>query len=122
MGLERVVATVALVATGGALGSLARVVLAQEWGTEVGVLVVNLVGALLIGLADALWRGRRPLAVAFWGTGFFGGFTSVSAWAVLMAGSWAWFWAGPLLLAAGVLLAWAGLLVGSTLVPGEVRA
>lgn len=106
----------ALVGLGGALGSVARVLLAEEWGTETGVLVVNLVGAFLLGLADAVWSGRsgreRPLALLFWGTGVLGGFTTVSAWALLMAGSWTWFWAGPVLLLAGVALARLGMVVG----------
>ncbi|WP_374928590.1 CrcB family protein [Kytococcus sedentarius] len=104
-----------LVGLGGAVGAVARVLLAEAWGTEAGVLAVNLAGALALGVLDAVWRGRRPLALAFWGTGVLGGFTTVSAWAVLMAGSWAWFWSGPVLLAAGVLLAALGLQVGAVL-------
>lgn len=101
-----------LVALGGAVGSVARVLLSEAWGSAVGVLVVNLVGAFLLGLADAVWSGRRPGLLVLVGTGALGGFTTVSGWALLMAGSWAWFWAGPLLLAVGVLLAWAGVRVG----------
>ncbi|WP_462418502.1 CrcB family protein [Kytococcus sp. Marseille-QA3725] len=101
-----------LVALGGALGSVARVLLSEVWGAEAGLLLVNLLGALLLGLAEALWRGRRPLLLTFCGTGVLGGFTSVSAWAVLTAGSWTWFWTGPVLLAAGLLLAWAGMQLG----------
>ncbi|ACV07367.1 fluoride efflux transporter FluC [Kytococcus sedentarius] len=104
-----------LVGLGGAVGSVARVLLSEAWGTEAGVLAVNLVGAFLLGVADAVWRGRRPLTLAFWGTGVLGGFTTVSAWAVLMAGSWAWFWGGPALLGAGVLLAALGLHAGAVL-------
>ncbi|OLT25174.1 hypothetical protein BJF82_05220 [Kytococcus sp. CUA-901] len=53
-----------LVGLGGAVGSVARVLLSEAWGTEAGVLAVNLVGAFLLGVADAVWRGRRPLTVA----------------------------------------------------------
>ena len=102
----------ALVVLGGAVGSVARVLLSEAWGSAVGVLVVNLVGAFLLGLADAVWSGRRPGLLVLVGTGALGGFTTVSGWALLLAGSGAWFWAGPLLLAVGVLLAWAGVRVG----------
>mgnify|MGYP002653821571 CR=1 FL=1 len=71
-----------LVGLGGAVGSVARVLLSEAWGTEAGVLAVNLVGAFLLGVADAVWRGRRPLTLAFWGTGVLGGFTTFSAFSL----------------------------------------
>lgn len=114
--------TGALVALGGGLGALGRVLLGEGLGDGPAVLVVNLLGALLLGVADARWRGRRPLLLALAGTGALGGFTTVSAWAALMAGSWSWFWAGPLLLAAGVVLALLGLRLGGCRPDGERRA
>ena len=83
---------IALVALGGAAGSLARhgveLLLGTSDGLPVGTLTVNLVGAfalgaLLEGLAtrgsDAGHRRTTRLLV---GTGFLGGFTTYSALAV----------------------------------------
>lgn len=75
----------ALVALGGALGSMARYAtqsLAQArlgvgfpWGT----LAVNLVGAALMGLLMGALAGRGSPTALFLGTGVLGGFTTYSA-------------------------------------------
>ena len=74
-----------LVAAGGAVGALARVGIDTAapdplfpWPT----LVINVVGAFLLGLLPVLAavRHSRRVAVAL-GPGVLGGFTTVSAWA-----------------------------------------
>jgi CrcB protein len=80
----------AAVATGGALGALARWGVAQAlphdgdrfpWST----FTVNVVGCFLIGIVMVLVVERwshRPLARPFLGTGVLGGFTTFSTYAV----------------------------------------
>ena len=71
-----------LVALGAALGAALRFEIASRydglmpWGT----LAVNVVGSFLLGLFSALALGADPLALL--GTGFCGGFTTYSAFAV----------------------------------------
>lgn len=83
---------IALVALGGAAGSLARHGVERLLGTSdglpVGTLTVNLVGAFVLG-ALLEWLatrgsdvGRRRAARLLVGTGFLGGFTTYSALAV----------------------------------------
>jgi CrcB protein len=80
---------IALVALGGAAGSLTRHGVERLLGTSdglpVGTLTVNLVGAFLLG-ALLEWlatrgsdAGRRRAARLLVGTGFLGGFTTYSA-------------------------------------------
>jgi CrcB protein len=83
---------IALVALGGAAGSLVRHGVERLLGTSdglpVGTLTVNLVGAFLLGvLLEWLATrgsdvGRRRAARLLVGTGFLGGFTTYSALAV----------------------------------------
>ena len=83
---------IALVALGGAAGSLARhgveLLLGTSDGLPVGTLAVNLVGAFALGalLEGLVTRGsdvgRRRAARLLVGTGFLGGFTTHSALAV----------------------------------------
>ncbi len=82
--------TLAVVAAGGALGSLARyavgVALPHEpGGFPWGTLVVNVVGSFLLGVLTVLvlstWS-RRPLAQNFLGVGVLGGFTTFSAYSL----------------------------------------
>ena len=76
---------VALVTVGGAVGALARLGIESgspdllfPWPT----LVINVVGAFLLGLLPALAAVRRSRRVALaLGPGVLGGFTTVSAWA-----------------------------------------
>jgi len=85
-------AFIALVALGGAAGSLARhgveVLLGTSHGLPVGTLTVNVVGAFALGaLLEWLTRrgssvDRRRAARLLIGTGFLGGFTTYSALAV----------------------------------------
>lgn len=82
--------TLAVVAVGGALGSLGRYAVAElvphgrgefPWST----LLVNVVGSFLLGvltvLALSAWS-RRPLAQPFLGVGVLGGFTTFSAYSL----------------------------------------
>lgn len=87
-----------LVILGGTLGTAARLAIAllipDAGGLPLATLIVNLVGALLIGvLAARLPAGsgdsRADLRV-FLGTGILGGFTTYSAFAVGTVGLDAW--------------------------------
>lgn len=86
---------------GGALGAMARYMLMEiaiinfpnEIGQLVSLFVVNLLGAYLLGLTF-----RHPLfnsgCKSLWGTGFAGGFTTMSGVTLLMAvtdlDEWIW--------------------------------
>ncbi|WP_242454504.1 fluoride efflux transporter FluC [Bailinhaonella thermotolerans] len=83
-------AVLGAVALGGLLGGLARYGVAQGWPAPAGgwpwpTLAVNVAGSLLIGVLMAVLAGGRaphPLARPFLGTGFLGGFTTFSAYAL----------------------------------------
>lgn len=84
------------VALGGACGTLARTllgsVIGEFGGLPVGILVINVVGALLLGVlleSLALWgsdRGLRRKSRLLLGTGVLGGFTTYSLLATDVAG------------------------------------
>lgn len=82
--------TLAVVAAGGALGSLARYAVGVAVPHEPGgfpwaTLVVNVVGSFLLGVLTVLvlsTRSRRPLAQPFLGVGVLGGFTTFSAYSL----------------------------------------
>ncbi|WP_425411314.1 fluoride efflux transporter FluC [Microbacterium luticocti] len=84
--------TIGLVIAGGAIGTLARylitLALPDGGGVPVTILLVNVVGALVLGwLLAALARrgpdtGRRRAVRLFAGTGILGGFTTYSTFAV----------------------------------------
>lgn len=87
---------VAVIATGGALGSLARYELGKAItpphdGFPVATLVINLVGALLLGVlvvaVTEVWTGAHPLVRPALGTGVLGGFTTFSTFAVEVRGA-----------------------------------
>jgi CrcB protein len=121
---------VALVLGGGGLGAAARegveqVLPAGSHGFPVGTLLVNLVGAFVLGLLlealvrtgdDVGWRRGARLAG---GTGFCGGFTTYSTLAVetvQLARHGAWSTAGLYTLvsvAGGLVAVVAGILVGA---------
>ncbi len=71
-----------LVALGAAAGSALRYVAGHWLDRRVpwGTLLVNVAGSFLLGLLSALSLGEH--AVALLGTGFCGGFTTYSAFAV----------------------------------------
>lgn len=78
-------ATVAVVAAGGMLGSLARYGIGQLWTSPWAIVAINIVGSLLLGLLmGRLSRGsasrgiRHPLLRPFIGIGVLGGFTTFS--------------------------------------------
>jgi len=81
---------IAAIATGGALGALARWGLAEALPHDPGrfpwsTVVANVVGCFLIGVLIVLVVERwshRPLARPFLGTGVLGGFTTFSTYAV----------------------------------------
>jgi len=74
---------IALTFFGGALGSLLRFTISETSTSLVALFTVNIVGALLVGFfAGHTWfksESRRN----FWSTGFAGGFTTMSAVAIL---------------------------------------
>lgn len=90
-----------LVGLGAALGSVSRWALTEAVGVDLpAILAVNILGCGLMGFF-------RP--GPFWGTGFLGGFTTMSAYALLTAQ----LAAGP---AAGYTLAMVAGCVGAALV------
>lgn len=78
----------ALVLVGGAAGSLARyaVGLALPDAAELATLLVNLAGAFVLGWLAGWLRGARPRTYLLLGTGFCGGFTTYSTFAVGVLG------------------------------------
>ena len=74
--------TALLVAVGAAVGAVVRFVVAGRLDGRLhrGTFVVNVVGSLLLGLFSALALSRH--ASALLGTGFCGGLTTYSAFAV----------------------------------------
>ena len=87
------------IAAGGAAGATARYLIGYTWPTPIGTfpastLMINVLGCALIGVLMVLitdvWSHQRLLR-PFLGTGFLGGFTTFSTYAVdiqrLVAGS-----------------------------------
>lgn len=117
----------------GALGALGRVLLDDAWsawrrrrtdartatrpGWPWALLVVNVLGSLILGLAWGL-HTSHPGAAAVIGAGFCGGLTTFSTWVVAIAGAACegrWGLAASVLLSQvllGGLAAWAGLALG----------
>lgn len=91
---------------GGALGSLSRYLvslttssLPDSYSQLAAVSIVNLLGAALLGFVVATPLIRTFEAKAFWGTGFAGGFTTMSGVAMILASpdqglseAWLIFW------------------------------
>lgn len=79
-------AAVLLTFSGGAIGSLLRFLISEVNSTMVALWIVNIVGALFVGFfAGHKWfktESRR----AFFSTGLAGGFTTMSAIAILPLG------------------------------------
>lgn len=82
---------VVAVMVGGALGAVCRVELSRLVMTgmgivfPLGILCVNMIGSFLLGLlmgAASRVRHGYPTATAFLATGFFGGFTTFSSFAL----------------------------------------
>ena len=68
---------------GGALGSLLRFAISETSTSLVALFIVNIVGALLVGFFAGHSWFRSESRRNFWSTGFAGGFTTLSAIAVL---------------------------------------
>ena len=127
----------ALVATGGTVGTAARVVVSRAvphlGGLPVGILAINIAGAYLLGLLlEVLSRlgpdtGRRRHLRLLLGTGVLGGFTTYSALAVdtasLLDTSRILAAAGYALatVAVGGLASWAGIATGRAVRPRPVE-
>ena len=72
-----------LVSLGGGLGGVARYGLSVLAPGAWGLFLINVLGSFLIGVLMGLVP--RPLVRAFFGVGLLGGFTTFSAYAVLVA-------------------------------------
>jgi len=86
-----VAAAYALVAAGSAAGAVARVVIGSlsDGSGPASVLAVNVLGCLVFGFAGPVFAGNARLA-GWWplvGPGFLGGFTTFSAFIVLLDGA-----------------------------------
>ena len=68
---------------GGALGSLLRFAISETSTSLVALFIVNIVGALLVGFFAGHSWFRSESRRNFWSTGFAGGFTTMSAVAIL---------------------------------------
>lgn len=69
---------------GGAFGTLLRFGTGLFFGDLASLLVVNLLGAALIGWLNANPKFSEPAPGAFWKTGFAGGFTTMSGLATML--------------------------------------
>ena len=121
--MNTTLAQVGLVAAGGAVGAVARFLVAVWgsgiWGTRFpwGTLLVNLAGCFIIGLLAALSIKLRWLSTPLWCllvTGLVGGFTTFSSFGLetfQMLRQQAWLMAGGYIIASfigGLLLLWLG--------------
>lgn len=88
--------TLAAIFAGGALGSIAR--FSIQLVTEISAIpvflqellvtsLVNLSGAFLLGLVHSVAQTKSKSWNGFWGTGFAGGFTTMSGLALITTGS-----------------------------------
>lgn len=68
---------------GGALGTLIRFGISEGTTSLAALFAVNLLGALLVGLFAAHSWFKSESRRNFWSTGFAGGFTTMSAIAIL---------------------------------------
>ena len=104
---------VLLTFSGGALGSLLRFAISEANSTLVALWIVNILGALLAGFfAGHKWfktESRR----AFFSTGLAGGFTTMSAIAILPLGPNFDAISIGVMVAVGMTAYWLGLKIGS---------
>ena len=104
---------VLLTFSGGALGSLLRFTIAEVNSTLVALWIVNILGALFVGFfAGHKWfktESRR----AFFSTGLAGGFTTMSAIAILPLGPNFDAISIGAMVAVGMIAYWLGLKIGS---------
>lgn len=78
---------VAIVAIGGALGSLLRYLIAEQTSKyEAAIFLANLLGVLVAGVISYRMKPTESQEL-FWITGFAGGFTTFSSVAVIYANS-----------------------------------
>lgn len=74
---------IAAIFVGGGMGSVLRHLLSSKIGSHWGIMLVNILGAMLIGMAYAYFAERvnlRPEVRAFIITGLLGGFTTFSTY------------------------------------------
>ena len=96
---------------GGALGSLLRFNMSIFLGELFSLLLVNLLGAALLGWLNGDKALDKPEFNAMWKTGFAGGFTTMSGVASMLVlgaqfNGWAVFAIGLVFLGLGVLSYW----------------
>ena len=106
-------AAVLLTFSGGAIGSLLRFLISEVNSTLVALWIVNILGALFVGFfAGHKWfktESRR----AFFSTGLAGGFTTMSAIAVLPLGPSFDALSIAAMVIAGMFAYWLGVKVGA---------
>jgi CrcB protein len=64
---------------GGAIGSVLRFEISQVLPQSIWLWIVNILGALVLGFINTNKSFAKPNLQAFWGTGFAGGFTTLSS-------------------------------------------
>ena len=85
--MKKFLTTALLTFVGGAVGACARFSINLVWDQFWAIVVINLLGAALLGYISASARFDSDAMRALLGTGFAGGFTSMSAVAFLFVQS-----------------------------------
>ena len=98
---------------GGALGSVLRYEISLNFTQAVWLWIVNLLGSLVLGFIQAHPRFNAASLQSFWGTGFAGGFTTLSSLITfgLLAGSPDHFYIAQQI-GVGVAVYWLGRILG----------
>ena len=108
---------------GGGIGSLLRWLVTSRIASHWGVMLANVLGALLIGMASEYFLSRtdlRPEVRSFIMTGFLGGFTTFSTYLLdfnTLLNNEKWYEAGFYLLGS-IVVGFAFLVLGAKIVKG----
>ena len=79
-----------MVFAGGAIGSILRAALSDFSSNTAATLLINVFGAALLGFVHSSSMFRGESKQAFWATGFCGGFTTLSAIALMLRFQISW--------------------------------
>ena len=104
---------VLLTFSGGALGSLLRFAISEANSTLVALWIVNILGALLVGFFTGHKWFKTESRRAFFSTGLAGGFTTMSAIAILPLGPNFDAISIGAMVAVGMAAYWLGLKIGA---------